>query len=171
MIRISKSQKEVFIFMQSVSSKEVAEMLGKRHDNFLRECRKYVSSLGDKAGEFFVDGCYTDTSNKKRFCFFITKAGCDLIANRIPMDKGIKFKEKYESLFIGEDIVSENPKEQEKKTYSIKEVAKLLGISERSVYRNIENGKLATVQKKVVTTVTAVTEGDLENFKKMRGKK
>lgn len=31
----------------TITSKEVAEMLGKRHDNLLRAIRKYITQLGD----------------------------------------------------------------------------------------------------------------------------
>lgn len=33
----------------TITSKEVAEMLGKRHDNLLRAIRKYITQLGDEA--------------------------------------------------------------------------------------------------------------------------
>ena len=32
----------------TITSKEVAEMLGKRHDNLLRAIRKYITQLGDE---------------------------------------------------------------------------------------------------------------------------
>ena len=33
----------------TITSKEVAEMLGKRHDNLLRAIRKYITQLGEEA--------------------------------------------------------------------------------------------------------------------------
>ena len=41
--------------MQTLNSKAVAEMLGKRHDNFKRELRKSVATLGEAAGEYLSD--------------------------------------------------------------------------------------------------------------------
>ena len=37
----------------TITSKEVAEMLGKRHDNLLRAIRKYITQLGDEAPKYF----------------------------------------------------------------------------------------------------------------------
>ena len=38
----------------TITSKEVAEMLGKRHDNLLRAIRKYITQLGDEAPKYFL---------------------------------------------------------------------------------------------------------------------
>lgn len=48
-----KSEKEVLFYM-TITSKEVAEMLGKRHDNLLRAIRKYITQLGDEAPNPYV---------------------------------------------------------------------------------------------------------------------
>lgn len=166
--------------MQSLSSKEVAAMLGVRHDNFLRNVRKYIASLGDAAKEYFTEGSYTDTSNKKRFGYFITKKGCEFIATRLQLSKGVAFKEAVDALEWDEEIITAAAEsapvqlvapQPEVVSYTIKEAAKLLGISERSVYRNVESGKLKTFQKEVVSTVTAVTEEAIEEFKKGRAGK
>ena len=54
LIRLSKSEKEVLFYM-TITSKEVAEMLGKRHDNLLRAIRKYITQLGDEAPKYFSE--------------------------------------------------------------------------------------------------------------------
>lgn len=147
--------------MQTVSSKEVSEMLGKRHDNFMRDIRKYISTLGDEAPKYFVDGSYKDGLGKTRSGYEVTLAGCELIAGRMIGEKSTVFKQKYLQIF--------QPEEAGEKDYSVKEVAKILGISERTVYRNIESGKIATIQKEVVSTVIAVTESALNAYKVERG--
>ena len=38
--------------MSTLSSKAVAEMLGKRHDNFMRNLRSYAATLGESASEY-----------------------------------------------------------------------------------------------------------------------
>lgn len=169
--------------MQSISSKEVAEMIGVRHDNFLRNIRKYVEMLGgiSNATEYFTEGSYADTSGKKRFGYLLTKKGCDFVASRLNLGKGVAFKEAIDALewdevtTTGAAVVSVPVQpvapQPEVVSYSIKEAAKLLGMSERSVYRNVESGKLKTFQKEVVSTVTAVTEEALEEFKKVRAGK
>lgn len=163
--------------MQNLSSKEVAAMLGVRHDNFLRNLRKYIASLGDAAKEYFKEGSYKDAGNKVRFGYLITKKGCEFIATRLQLSKGVAFKEAIDALEWDEVPAESVPVKQvpapqpEVVSYTIKEAAKLLGISERSVYRNVESGKLKTFQKEVVSTVTAVTEEAIEEFKKGRAGK
>ena len=151
--------------IDTISSKEVAEMLGKRHDNFLRDIRKYIDTLGEEdAPKYFVQGVYTDKLGKERFGFSVTLAGCEMIAGRMLGEKRTAFTEKYLKVFQPEEA----PTAQEK-DYTVKEVAKILGINDRTVYRHISRGKLATIQKEVVTTVTAVTESALNAFKAERG--
>lgn len=149
--------------MQTVSSKAVADMLGKRHDNFMRDIRKYIATLGDEAPKYFVDGSYKDGMGKSRSGYEVTLAGCDLIAGRMIGEKSTAFKQKYLQFFQPEEL------KVEERDYSVKEVAKILGISERTVYRNIESGKIATIQKEVVSTVIAVTESALNSYKAERG--
>ena len=59
----------------TITSKEVAEMLGKRHDNLLRAIRKYITQLGDEAPKYF-----SEDPDKGGRLYHITKAGCDLMA-------------------------------------------------------------------------------------------
>ena len=152
----------------SISSKEVAEMLGKRHDNFKRDIKKYIETLGDTAPDHFVESFYKDSLGKESPCYNITLAGCNLIAGRMIGEKGTEFREKYLHIFQTDGETKPETEEQEK-SYSVKETAKILGMSERAVYRNIEKGKIATIQREVVSTVTAVTESALNAFKAERG--
>lgn len=62
----------------TITSKEVAEMLRKRHDNLLRAIRKYITQLGDEAPKYF-----SEDPDKGGRLYHITKAGCDLMAGRI----------------------------------------------------------------------------------------
>ena len=157
--------------MQEINSKEVAEMLGKRHDNLLRDIRKYMVSLGEDAVEYFREGNYTDHLNKTRFCFMCTLKGCDLMANRMIGEKSLKFKEQYIAKFgvdpdkQEQEVVTEDPTE-----FPVDEVAKILGVSERSVYRNIQNGKLQAHSKEVLvpTVKTMVSLEAIEAFKKAK---
>jgi Rha family phage regulatory protein len=137
--------------MKAISSKEVAEMLGKRHDNLLRDIRKYVGSLGDSAVEYFYEGSYTDNLNKSRSCFMCTLKGCELMANRMIGEKSTKFKEDYSSKF--EEEQEQDPEVTE---YPVEEVAKLLGVSERSIYNWIQKGKLKAESREfeVVTKIS-----------------
>lgn len=83
----------------TITSKEVAEMLGKRHDNLLRAIRKYITQLGDEAPKYF-----SEDPDKGGRLYHITKAGCDLMAGRIIGAQSEAFKD---------DIVQDLKKAQE----------------------------------------------------------
>lgn len=150
--------------MQTISSKEVAEVLGKRHDNFMRDVRKYIATLGEEAPDYFVEGSYKDGLGKDRAGYEITLAGCELIAGRMLGKKGRKFREHIVKIF-------HEVKAPVSTDLTIEAVAKRLGCTERNVYRNIQNGKLQAIQKEVLipTMKTFVTEEDLEAYLAERG--
>lgn len=161
--------------MLTISSKEVAELLGKRHDNFKRDIKKYIASLGEEAPKYFIEGIYKDTKGKDRVEYKITVAGCNLIAGRMIGEKGNSFREKFQQIFPPE----EEPKKEselfnlpESTDLTVEEVAKRLGCTERNVYRTIKKGKLKSVQKIVLipTTKTFVTEESLSTYITERGR-
>lgn len=138
-----------------VSSKDVAEVMGKRHDNLLRAIRKYIVALGDEAGNYFVE----EGTGRKAY-FKVTLAGCELLGGRIIGKAG--------------DPKQIEPKQEEEvkavKEYAVSEVAEMLGMSERSVYRNIQSGKLEAVEREIMipTVKKFITEEALEEFKAKR---
>lgn len=150
----------------SISSTDVAEMLGKRHDNFLREVGKYIDNLGDEAPQYFVESKYKDSLGRERFCYNVTLAGCDLISGRMIGERGNAFREKYLQIFP--KVEKEMPVSTD---LTVEEVAKRLGCSERNVYRLIKNGKLQAIQKEVFTPTvkTFVTLEALEHCLAERG--
>jgi len=164
LIRLSKSEKEVLFYM-TITSKEVAEMLGKRHDNLLRAIRKYITQLGEEAPKYF-----SEDQDKGGRLYHITKAGCDLMAGRIIGAQSEVFKAKYAPVFGEEapvEAVEEKHEEPQEKAYTVEEVAQILGCSERNVYRNIQSGKLEAVEREVMipTLKKFVTEEALEKYK------
>lgn len=154
--------------MQTITSKEVAEMLGKRHDNLLRDIRKYIATLGEDADNYF-----TEDPIKGAKMYSVSKIGCDLMAGRIIGEKSEAFKAKYLPVFGEVETSTEVEKaiEPEVKEYTVEEVAQILGVSERSIYNWVKQGKLGSVQREIMipTTKTFVTEEDLKAYKTERG--
>ena len=145
----------------TITSKEVAEMLGKRHDNLLRAIRKYIAQLGEEAPKYF-----SEDPDKGGRLYHITKSGCDLMAGRIIGAQSEVFKTKYAPV-LGEEAPVEAVEEKQEKAYTVEEVAQILGCSERNVYRNIQSGKLEAVEREVMipTLKKFVTEEALEKYK------
>jgi len=88
-----------------IDSREVAEIIGKRHDNLLRDIGNYldvidkITDLNFEGCNFFVESCYTDSKGRSRLCYLITKAGCEAIANKLTGEKGILFTFAYVAKF------------------------------------------------------------------------
>lgn len=81
----------------TITSIEVAEMVGKTHDNVLKDIRRIIEQLGAvKSYEsYFIESTYTNTQNKELPCYLLTKKGCDLFATRMTGAKGTQFAVAY----------------------------------------------------------------------------
>lgn len=72
----------------TLSSQEVAKMVGKRHDHLIRDIATYEKYLQDtlnpKIGvnDFFIQSTYKDSIGRKLKCYNITKKDCELIAHK-----------------------------------------------------------------------------------------
>lgn len=86
----------------TISSIEVAEMIGMEHSKLLRAIRNYIKYLdGAKIGltDFFIESEYITEQNRRQPCYFLTKKGCDLVANKLTGSKGTVFTAKYVTRF------------------------------------------------------------------------
>ena len=67
------------LFKETMSSLQIAEITGKRHDAILRDIRHLITQ-GVNAHNF-VEVEYTDKKGEKRPCFELTKKGCLILAS------------------------------------------------------------------------------------------
>ena len=97
-----------------IDTREVAEMLGKKH----AEVMQYLDGLKDKNGKdkivgiiptleqvgdlqvanYFIESAYDDRGRTKK-CYLCTKMGCELLGNKQQGAKGILFTAKYVERF------------------------------------------------------------------------
>ena len=87
---------------QTLDSREVAEMTGKRHKNLLADIRGYVRELGElniQPSDFFTESTYQSSQNKVQPCYLITKKGCEFIAHKLTGIKGTEFTARYINRF------------------------------------------------------------------------
>lgn len=83
-------------------SRDVAEAIERKHCDLLRTIRTYCEYLTESKialSEFFVTAEYEDSTGRKLPCYFITKKGCDMIANKLTSKKGVLFTAAYVSAF------------------------------------------------------------------------
>ena len=88
-----------------IDSREVAEAIGKRHDNLLRDIRTYTEIMGKighlkvEESDFFIKSSFVNAQNKVMPCYLVSKMGCELIANKLIGEKGVLFTVAYVTKF------------------------------------------------------------------------
>ena len=88
-----------------VDSREVAEIVGKRHDHLLRDINGYVEILSKSTdpnfgvSDFFIKSTYQDSSGRILPCYLLTRKGCDMVANKMTGEKGVLFTAAYVTQF------------------------------------------------------------------------
>lgn len=109
---------------QTISSIEVAEMVGKEHKNLMRDVRSYMTELAElkiEPGNFFKESTYKDANNQSRPCYNVTKKGCEFIAHKLTGLKGTGFTAKYINRFHDmEDTIREGIPQKKKPTHKEK---------------------------------------------------
>lgn len=85
-----------------IDSREVAEMVGKAHNDLLKDIRRYCEQLGQgniPQSDFFTESTYQNSQNKTMPCYLVTKKGCEFIAHKLTGVKGTEFTAKYINRF------------------------------------------------------------------------
>lgn len=94
---------ERFNNVPTIESREVAKMIGKRHDHLVRDIQGYVNDLGQNpdlgADGFFIKSSYKAGTGKTYPCYLLTKKGCEFVANKMTGKKGNLFTASYITKF------------------------------------------------------------------------
>ncbi|WP_369378735.1 Rha family transcriptional regulator [Lysinibacillus fusiformis] len=82
---------------RNIPSTEVAEMVGRDHNEVLKDIRRIIKQLGEGnlPQSYFIESTYTNTQNKELPCFLLTKKGCELYGTRMTGEKGTQFAVQY----------------------------------------------------------------------------
>lgn len=89
--------------VETIDSREIAEMIGIRHTDLLRKVASYQQILENaklRSQEFFIPSEYkVDGNNKTYSCYLLTKKGCEMVANKLTGEKGVLFTAQYVNRF------------------------------------------------------------------------
>lgn len=123
---------------KTISSVEVAEMVGKEHSKLLRDIRTYVEQLGQAnfgQSDFFTESTYQNSQNKTQPCYLVTKKGCEFIAHKMTGVKGTEFTAKYIDRFheMEDAIKAHIPTGQELIALAVVEAQRMLAQKEEEV--------------------------------------
>ena len=88
--------------VETIDSREVAEMIEVTHGSLLKKVRNYEEILTKSkltSLDFFIPSEYKDTKGEIRNCYLLTKKGCEMVANKLTGEKGVIFTAKYVNRF------------------------------------------------------------------------
>lgn len=83
-------------------SRDVARAIGKEHRNLMRSIStyyKHLSQLKIERAKFFIPATYIDDQGKERPCYYLTRMGCDMVANKMTGERGTLFTAAYVTRF------------------------------------------------------------------------
>ena len=143
---------------RTLTSNEVAEMIGKDHSKLIRDIRTYIGYLNEaKIGsvDFFIESTYQDSKNETRPNYLLTKQGCEMVSNKLTGAKGVQFTARYVSRF---NEMETNIKEQALKIPETPEEALELMFE----FQKGTKEKVAKVEKRVTDLEenTVLSAGD-----------
>ena len=81
-----------------MTSLEIAEVTGKRHDHILRDIRNEMKAIGKIAEPIFGESSYKDKNNQKRPCYTFGKKGAMQLALKYDAKTRYKVIERIEEL-------------------------------------------------------------------------
>lgn len=87
---------------KTITSLEVADMVGKPHNDLMKDIRRYTSQFNEgniSHVDFFTENTYLDKKGQERPCYMVTKKGCEFIAHKLTGVKGTEFTAKYINRF------------------------------------------------------------------------
>ncbi|MBF9297235.1 MULTISPECIES: phage antirepressor KilAC domain-containing protein [unclassified Mammaliicoccus] len=97
-LKVIEQNKELY-----VDSREVAEMIGKKHSHLTRDIQNYETVILQNpkldSADFFIESSYKSNNNNSYKHYLLTKKGCDMVANKMTGERGILFTATYVDAF------------------------------------------------------------------------
>lgn len=113
---------------KTISSLEVAEMVGRRHDQVMRGIDTIINHLvadhKNVVSDYFIFDSYKDSTGRTLNSFLLTKKGCELFSTRMTGEKGTQFAIAYIERFNEmENHIKEQPELPKNNTKLLLETA------------------------------------------------
>lgn len=148
---------DLILHKETMSSLEIAELTGKRHDAILRDIRNLLSQGVDAHN--FVETSYTDKSNRQSPCYNLTKKGCLILASGYDAKLRERIIDRWEELETkerentpGHPQLPQNYLEALKALVASEEEKQQLALENRQQAEQIEQNKPKVIFADAVST-------------------
>ncbi|EJF75609.1 rha family phage regulatory protein [Bartonella sp. DB5-6] len=84
--------------VQTMSSREIAELCGKRHDHVMRDIKKILEELYTEGGLPKFGGTYLDKQGKSQNCYHLPKRECLILVSGYNMTLRAKIIDRWQEL-------------------------------------------------------------------------
>lgn len=89
--------------VETMTSREIAELTGKEHSNVMRDIRNIVNNLGEEKGQFiFEESYYINQQNKEQPMYKLDKKSCLLLASGYSVILRARIINRWEELELKE---------------------------------------------------------------------
>jgi phage regulator Rha-like protein len=88
-----------------IDSREIAEVIGIRHDHLLRDIGNCLDIIEDftevpyEGSHFFMESSYLDAKGRTRLNYLVSKIGCEMITNKLTYENCVPFTYAYTRKF------------------------------------------------------------------------
>lgn len=171
---------------RTITSNEVAEMVGTTNGELMKSIRTYIKYLGEgniPTSDFFIESTYLTEQNKEMPNYLLTKQGCEMVSNKLTGAKGVQFTARYVSRFNNMEIqikerqmkLPQTPMETLKLMFQVQEeTADKLENVEKEVMNLKENvvlsaGDYSYIARRINQRVSEVARGFKGITQKQRG--
>lgn len=160
--------------VEVIDSREVAQMIGKSHAHLMRDISGYAQvlkkSTESKFGlsDFFLESTYKDSTGRTLPCYYLTKKGCDMVANKMTGEKGVLFTAAYVTAFerMREALTVALPKDYPSALRALAESVEQRQALEAQAEANAPKVLFADA---VATSHTSILIGELAKLLKQNG--
>ncbi|WP_455466430.1 Rha family transcriptional regulator [Bartonella sp. B39] len=84
--------------VQTMSSREIAELCGKRHDNVRRDIKQMLGELYSEGGLLKFEGTYLDKQGKPQNCYHLPKRECLILVSGYSTTLRAKIIDRWQEL-------------------------------------------------------------------------
>lgn len=145
---------------QTLTSIEVAELMGRTHKKVLESIRLYISQMeeiekqnttGTEKGwlKYFSDSTYIAGNGQEQPCYNVTKIGCEFLAHKLKGIKGTEFTMRYIDRFHDmEETISDGNKAL---PLTLKEQIQTIAKGTEELYQRVEGveSEVGTVKAEI----------------------